>query len=145
MNLQEQPTGRLMLLAFRQFEESLLQELQQRGYMDVTLSHLNVIRHLDPQGLNLHHLARDAALSKQATSKIVADLEFKGYVSCLPDPLDRRAKRIQYRPRGEALMANAVKIVNTLERTYLSLLGEEYHVLRRALIHIYQYHTEDSL
>ncbi len=145
MDWQQQPTGRLMILAFRQFEEQLLRELRARGFKDITLSHLNVMRHLDPAGLNLVQLAEDAGLSKQAISKIIGDLARRAYVSMAPDPADGRAKRVHYQPRGKELVAAAISIVKAIEKTYLDALGDDYHGLRRALNRIYHLHGDQFL
>lgn len=131
---QHQPTGRLMIHAFRHFEEIVTSGLQAKGFNDLNMSHLNVIRQLDPAGLNLVDLAKEAAISKQAISKIAADLVLKGYVTMAPDPLDGRAKRVQFTARGKEAVATAICIVKEMEKQYLAELGSSrYHDLREAL------------
>jgi len=144
MNWHEQPTGRLMILAFRQFEEQLLRQLHHRGFIDISLSHLNIIRHLDDDGLSIVQLAREAGISKQGASKITAELVRKNYVTVLTEPRDGRAKRVEYTPRGAALVTEAVDIVKLMEKAYLTLLGDTYHDLRKGLNQIYQYHRKEA-
>lgn len=117
------PTGRLLLKAFRAFEYEVLKQLNSQGFDDITLSHLNLIRHLNPEGMRLTHLAHDAALSKQAVGKIAADLIKKDYIIMLPDPEDARAKRIMFSKKGKQLVKKAIVIVKKTEEAYEKLFG----------------------
>lgn len=116
--------------------------LHKIGYTDLNMSHLNVIRHLDPDGLNLVDLAKDAAISKQAISKIAADLDKKGYVTMARDPHDGRAKRVLFTRKGQAAVTSAINIVKDIEKQYLALVGPSaYHDMRETLatmIHLTQ-------
>lgn len=130
-----QPTTRLLLKAFRQFESELLLALAARGFDDISTSHLNLIRHLNPEGMKLSDLAKDAALSKQAISKISRSLIEKNYLEIQDDPIDARAKIIRFTPKGELLINTAVPLVIQIEQSYLRLLGEQgYQAFREALI-----------
>ena len=131
------PTGRLLLRAFRAFEESIIEALKEKNISDIQLSHLNVIRHLDPQGMHLVDLARDATLTKQAASKIVKDLKAKGYLDDIEDENDKRAKRIVYTAKGRKLIEDATTIVSELEEHYQQQLGERnYKTLRKTLLNM---------
>ena len=124
-----------MLQAFRAFEAELIRRLQGRGIHDVTYANLNVIRHLDPEGLRLSALAHDACMSKQALGKVVSELAQKGYVALEADPLDGRAKRVQYTKKGQALLKVAVTIVAEMENAYRDGLGSRgYGMLRKSLV-----------
>ena len=128
------PTGRLLINAFRAFEKQLLSELQQRGFSDITLSHLNVIRHLNPEGMKLVELAKDAALTKQAVGKIANNLEDKGYISLVSDSNDGRAKMVKYSEKGASLIDSAIEITANIEEQYQQLLGaQNYSRLRNSL------------
>jgi len=131
---QQQPTGRLLLWAFRRFEQQLMKGLHQCGFTDALPSHLNVLRHLNPEGMRLVELARDASISKQALGKMVGDLAGLGYVVVVNDPVDRRAKIINYTDKGNSLIQSAIAEVSKIETQYIALLGEErYEVLRTLL------------
>ena len=136
---QFQPTGRLLINAFRGFEKQLLLELQHQGFEDITLSHLNVIRHLNPEGMKLIELAKDAALSKQAISKICSNLVERNYIEISWDKHDGRAKTVNFSKKGTALVKAAINIVQGIEEEYLKELGETgYTQLREALITLNQ-------
>ncbi len=128
------PTARLLLHAFRHFEDGLLDELHEHGFDDVTHSHLNLLRHLDRTGLRLTQLAQDAQISKQAAGKIARELAGKGYLAILDDETDGRAKRVIYTRRGMKLMETAVMLVSQAETRYREFLGQRnYNLLRRML------------
>lgn len=128
------PTGRLLLDAFRAFESRLIDELARGGITDIKASHLNVLRHLDPQGMRLTELARDAVLSKQAASAIVGELVERGYLTFLPDPNDGRAKRVKHTRKGARMNDVATAIVIKLEQEYASLFGESFYQQLRAML-----------
>ena len=129
-----QVTGRLLINAFRAFEKKLLHELQQLSFSDITLSHLNVIRHLNPEGMKLIELANDAALSKQAISKICSNLAHKGYIEIINDNNDGRAKVVRFTQKGIRLVDTAVDITREIESQYRSNLGDkDYEQLHDSL------------
>lgn len=131
----KQPTARLMILAFREFERGLLRELKKQGISDVTPADFNVLRHLDPEGLQLTILAEHAGLSKQGVGKMVKDLEGKGYLRVKADKHDARAKVVTYTRKGEALIHKAIVIVGEIEKRYEILLGSHnYQNLREGLL-----------
>jgi len=141
-----QPTARLLLALFRAFERELLHQLASSGITDVTPSHLNIIRHLDNNGMMISRLAQDAALSKQLVGRIVKELEAKGYLKVTPDPVDRRIKYVRYTSKGSSLIANAVEIVSTIEQRYESELGStEYHQFRNQLNELIALHSQSGI
>ena len=133
-DLSNQPTGRLLVNAFRCFEKELLLRLQGKKITDITLSHLNVIRHLNPEGMKLIELARDAALTKQAISKICSNLSKKGYISIISNDIDARAKSVAFTKKGARLIEVAIEITREMEAEYIEQLGEKpYKQLRSSL------------
>ncbi|MDH5730872.1 MAG: MarR family transcriptional regulator [Gammaproteobacteria bacterium] len=136
------PTARLLLDAFRAFENDLAQQLAVQGFDDLTTGNFNLIRHLNPEGMRLVELARDAQLSKQAIGKMVNELEYKAYVEVVPDATDGRAKFVRFTPRGRKLIEQATLMVADIERHYQSMLGKkDYQKLRQAVTQIAQWHV----
>jgi DNA-binding MarR family transcriptional regulator len=130
----KQPIARLMILAFRGFEQDLLSQLEEHGICDITLSDFNVLRHLDREGLQLTTLARHAGLSKQAVGKIAKELERKGYLRVEMDIEDGRAKSVTYTKKGQKLIEKCIFIVHAIEQHYETLLGKDkYQDLKASL------------
>ncbi|HED40299.1 MAG TPA: MarR family transcriptional regulator [Chromatiales bacterium] len=141
-----QPTPRLVLLLFRAFEVSLLQQLHHNGVSDVTPSHLNVLRHLDNRGMKISLLAQDAALSKQLVGRIVKELVEKGYLKISPDASDGRAKFVCYTEKGRSLIKAATRIVAEIERNYEKELGSsEYKRFRKQLTQLTTTHQKEAV
>ncbi|MDH5325833.1 MAG: winged helix DNA-binding protein [Gammaproteobacteria bacterium] len=137
----EQATARLLLDAFRAFENELAGVLVAHGFDDVTTGNFNVLRHIDPQGLRLTRLAKDAQITKQAIGKMVRELEHKGYVEVLGDESDARAKYVRFSKKGEKLISIAIQVVTDMERQYQSILGtKNYNSLRRSVRRICEWH-----
>ena len=87
-------------------------------------AHSAVLAHIDIEGgTRLTTIAARANITPQAVGELVDDLERLGYVVRLPDPDDRRAKRIVLTERGEACVAAALSTIATLETELEDLLG----------------------
>jgi len=136
-----QPTARLMLWAFRSFEEQLTQRLQEKGFSGVKPSHFNILRHLDADGMRQIDLAVDAGITKQAVGKMVAELVQAGFVELVNDVTDGRAKRVIYTATGKSLINESVSIVKSLEKEMSEVLGiEDYATLRTSLVELLNYY-----
>ena len=120
-----QPVARLMLGAFRLFEQQLIHLLQADGFTDISLHHLNLLRHLNPEGMRLIDLARDAGITKQAAGQFCQVLSNTGYVLTSPDPSDKRAKIVTYTARGKAFLAAAYEHVHQIESNAQAYMGKE--------------------
>ena len=75
---------------------ALADELQRRlaadGFADVRFADGFVFQHLVGEPVTIGALADRLAVTQQAISKSVADLERRGYVERRPDPDDARAR-----------------------------------------------------
>ncbi len=139
------PTARLFLDAFRAFENALAKGLGEKGFTDITTGNFNILRHLNPDGMHLSALAKDAQISKQAIGKMINDLQNKGYVKLVPDKNDARAKHIHLTPKGGELIDLAISIVYDMEKNYQSLLGKkDYNILRQSTAQISGWHFKED-
>jgi len=139
------PTARLFLDSFRAFETELAQRLSKEGFSDITSSNFNILRHLNPEGMHLSALAKDAQISKQAIGKMIKDLVNKGYVSLTPDQHDARAKHVRLTANGQKLIELAIIAVTDMEQRYQTMLGKEnYALLRQSIINICDWHLNNT-
>jgi len=135
------PAARLLLDGFRAFENELAKIIDSKGITNVTRENFNVLRHLNPEGMHLSELAKDAQISKQAIGKMVRDLEHKGYVELIPDETDARAKYVRLTSKGQKLIDLASSIVSKMENDYQSLLGKKnYNNFRLSVSRICRWH-----
>jgi len=58
-------------------------------------------------------------------AELVAHLERHGYVERVPDPADRRAKRVRATRKGSALYAVAREVIAEIEQEWTEQLGEQ--------------------
>jgi DNA-binding MarR family transcriptional regulator len=114
--------------------EELHRRLAERGFHDIRNAHGCVFRWVDPTGTRLTDLAERAGHSKQAVGEFVCDLEDRGYVERIPDPLDGRAKIIRLTERGIEANAAAREIFAEIEQEWAEQIGaERIAALRDAL------------
>jgi len=131
---QPQPTARLLITLFRAFEEDVVEKLIKHGWKDISLSHLNVLRHLPYKGAQIVEIAQAAGLTKQAIGKIVNELSKRGIVKLASHAEDGRAKLVTLTAKGEKLIQDSIEIIIEVERTYEKTLGKKtYTELRTSL------------
>jgi DNA-binding MarR family transcriptional regulator len=96
------------------------------GFEDVREGHGCVFGFIDLEhGSRLTELAERSRLTKQAVGEAVAELEQKGYVERVPDPLDGRAKIIKLTPRGHDACLTGRRLFAEIEREWVERHGEE--------------------
>ena len=105
MNLlfSERNLVRLIRLVERHTATNVGKMLEQNGYAPLTARHLQVFESLDPNGSSIVQMAQNAAISKQAMSKLVKDVAAEGFVEALPDERDSRFIVVKLTPKGEVL------------------------------------------
>jgi DNA-binding MarR family transcriptional regulator len=119
--------------------EELHRRLAERGYPDIRRAHGCVFRWVEPDGTRLTELAELAGHSKQAVGEFVCDLEARGYVERVPDPLDGRAKIIRLTDRGSEAKGVAFEIFAEIESEWAERIGgERVEALRDALEALYE-------
>lgn len=102
------PTTLQLSLAAQFAAWAMLDEVSARlaaeGYGDTRSADGVIIQHLVDGPRSVTDLAARMGVTQQAASKSVADLEARGYVARLPDPDDRRARRVTLTERGHAIV-----------------------------------------
>jgi DNA-binding MarR family transcriptional regulator len=74
--------------------------LTQAGYGDLRPSDGFLVQHLQQGPASIGELAGKLGITAQGVSKIVIELEGKGYVSRTPDPADQRTRLVDLTERG---------------------------------------------
>ena len=121
----EQPLGRFLITLFRLFEDELIAGLRQLKYKNVTTTDFNVLRFIDPQGIQSVEIAKLAGVSKQAMSRQILQLEKRGFILRRQDPLDSRAQLVCFSKRGAKLIEDSISIIESIEKRYSKILGEK--------------------
>jgi DNA-binding MarR family transcriptional regulator len=116
------------------------------GHSAIHPPHLPVFEYMDREhGSRITDLARHANVTVQAMSEVVDYLEKQGYVERVPDPTDRRAKRVRLTARGDALYRAAGRLVSELEAAWTSRLGtRRMRLLKHLLGDLWDKIADDS-
>ncbi|MBH1966342.1 MAG: MarR family transcriptional regulator [Comamonadaceae bacterium] len=128
--------GRLLGHAMRRFDERVLQLMADDEQVPLALAHLaardkvgaahiHITRHLRLEGSRLTDLADAAGMSKQAMGDLVNQCEAWGLVTRQADPLDGRARLIQFTPTGLAWLAAFKSAVGQAEVEFRAAVGQE--------------------
>jgi DNA-binding MarR family transcriptional regulator len=108
---------------------ALADELQRRlaadGFADTRFSDGVVFQHLIGGPLTIGALAERLAVTQQAVSKSVVDLEKRGYLSRETDPADARARLVVLTSRGEAVIAASRRQRAALDAELRQALGAD--------------------
>ncbi len=119
------PFGSLIQLAYRAADGAIQRGLQKRGF-DVRMTHSAVLANIDvASGTRATVLAERASVSKQAIGELIDDLQARGYVKRVPDPVDGRAKLIQLTPKGHKLIDAAYEVIREIETALLNAVGDK--------------------
>lgn len=134
LEMRQQHIGRLLQQAFRGFNNRSLTKLRERGHVELTLAHMQLLPYLDLEGTHITVLAERAGITKQSMGQLILDLEKRGYIERRVDPLDRRATLVLFTSRGWQFLQDAYEIKTEIEAEFQALIGEaEMQQLREAL------------
>jgi len=124
----------LMFVSYRAMDERVVRAMCDAGFQ-VTPAQARLSQRIGDDGSRLTDLARQAQVTKQTASVLVAGLEAQGIVERVPDPADGRARLIRFTPRGKAAARRALEVVGDVEREWEEHLGPELTAsLRTALV-----------
>ena len=128
--------GRLLGHAMRRFDERVLALMAHDIDVPLALSnlaarsqisaaHIHITRHLARDGARLTELAASAGMTKQAMGTLVDQCEAWGLVTRGPDPLDARARRVQFTADGLAWLEAFRKAVAQAETEFRASVGND--------------------
>jgi DNA-binding MarR family transcriptional regulator len=128
--------GVLMFVAHRSIEQRVVSTLRDAGF-DVTPAQGRVFARIGPHGTRLTDLAEMAQVTKQTAGFLVDQLEKRGYVERVPDPIDARARLICIAERGRAAQAKAAETERLIEAEWTRHLGAaEMAALEQTLLRL---------
>jgi DNA-binding MarR family transcriptional regulator len=129
--------GPLIAALLRAPYQAAMTHLQRRlsvEFPDLRPAHMVVLHNLGlpPNGSRLTDLAERAQITVQSMGELIDTLERTGYVERIPEPADRRAKRIRYTARGRAVHDRGGEAMLELQQSWAQRLGAARfeHLLR---------------
>lgn len=108
--------------------------IEEAGFDDFRIAHMNVFAWLPESGARIGELARQAQLSKQTMTELISHLEKRGYVYRTRDPSDGRAWIIRFTVRGAELDQVARMALQKTEREWAQALGQRSYLQLRELL-----------
>ncbi len=127
--------GSLLKKIYRGYSSELLSSLQDRGFLDLRPSFLEVLIFIcHESGPTIKKVGDACALKKQTMTSHLNELERRGFIIRKVSDDDKRAIRIFLTEYGEKFKLNLFEAISLLEEKYLNILGEVefdriYHVL----------------
>ncbi len=122
----------------RQAHDELIDELHAglvaAGFDDLPPHHLGLLRRLMLDEQRPSAVAARLGLSKQAVNDLLRTYEAKGYLTLVPDPEDRRAKRVQPTDRGWELLTTAARLSAGVGRRWSRQVGAERYAVFEAVL-----------
>ena len=126
--------NRLLLRPALAMRLHIQRAIEEAGFNDFRISHMNVFAWLPDSGARIGELARQAQISKQTMTELVSYLEKHGYVYRTRDPSDGRAWIIRFTERGARLDQVARRALRDTEARWAQALGKQtYAQLRKHL------------
>jgi DNA-binding MarR family transcriptional regulator len=83
----------------------------------------NLLPHITFEGVRIGALADKVDVSKQAVSKVVAEMVEMGVVELAPDPGDARGKLVRFTAKGGEAIQHGLGVLRGLERELETELG----------------------
>ncbi len=118
--------AQLLFKCARLFNEQAITLVRERsGLSIIRTAHTQLFPHIDLEGTRLTELARRLGISKQAVGQLVNELEEIGTLERIPDPDDRRAKRIRFSRVGQQGLLEGLGILREMEAEIAHEIGEK--------------------
>jgi DNA-binding MarR family transcriptional regulator len=115
--------GWLLERAHRMFARTVSRAVQARGFADVRLVHVKLIRSVEARGTRITDIARWTGMSKQATGQLVSEFARLGYIRVVPDASDGRIKIAEYTAKGKRLLRAIVEAIAEAELRVAASIG----------------------
>lgn len=120
----DESLGNTLIKLGRLLQEHTVQELRNRGFSGIRMSHSACLPHIDLEGTRISTLAERMEITSQGAGKLVRELESLGYAERFEDPTDRRATVVRITSRGFEAMLCALKILAALESRLAERAGK---------------------
>lgn len=138
-------TCKLVYLLKRFMDEWNEKKLCREHYPDFNYSQLPLFMSIGTSGISNNELAEKLNVSKQATSKIIKELEGMNMVRSEKSPSDARAVMLFLTPDGEKYYQYVKTQINDLEEQYKKLVGaRNYEIAIDVMMKLINFHEKNN-
>ncbi len=121
------------------FDTQALKYLRESGFPMIKSADAHVMRTMRFEGSRITDMARNAGISKQAMSKLVAAFIANGFLTWAGDPNDKRNRIVSVTDAGRDLLTCGIAALQRAEQDIADIVGtQEMEKLRLVLIKIKQ-------
>ena len=125
----------------RKLDAQIEAELHYIGYKNFKSSYLPVLIMLYKEGRSVVNIAYDYGISKQAISKLTAEMMNESLLKTLVNKDDRRSMTIVLTAAGKRMATDARKCVSKLNDNYKTLIGKnKYEQMMDSLLSLLAFH-----
>ena len=117
--------GVLLGLAFEQFVAELHTRLGEAGFTGLRTTFGFAFKALSAESLTTSELATRMGITPQGAAKTVEEMVARGYVTRVPDPADKRVRRLVLTDRCRSLLAVAHEFHQQYEERLAAGLGAD--------------------
>ncbi len=128
-HLRQTNLGRLIDDLHFFFEKQALEYLREAGYPMIKSADAHVLRTMRLEGSRVTDMAKQAGISKQAMSKLVAAFVEHGFLTWSDDPSDKRNRIVSASEAGHELLSCGIVALRRAEQDIASIIGQ--HELER--------------
>lgn len=108
----------------RKLDSQIEAEVHYRGYKSFKSSYLPIFLLLYNEGSTTVKIAEDCGVSKQAISKLLAEMTSLGLIKNQVNKEDRRSSIVLLSAKGVRMSVEVRKCLNKLTENYKSLMGK---------------------
>jgi DNA-binding MarR family transcriptional regulator len=123
--LKQKSYARLVSLQKRFLDEWALEKLSQAGYRDFKMAYFPILMNIGLEGATNNELAEKGCVTKQATSKVIKELESYKLVYTELHETDNRCVVIKLTKKGKELVITAAEQIFKRMQEYEKLVGKE--------------------
>lgn len=136
--------GRLVSLQKRFFDEWAIANLANVGYPDFKIGYFAILMNINLEGSTNNELAEKVCVTKQASSKVIKEIEEYGLVTSVLDESDSRKVLIKLTKRGKEFVIKATEEVYKKMAEYEKLVGKEnFKIAMETMFKIMQYDMDN--
>jgi DNA-binding MarR family transcriptional regulator len=131
--------GALLRVPSEAIHRRIIRELNDAGFVELSLPHIAVFRFPGPDGVRPGVLAERACISKQAMNRLLGSLQDLGYLLRSDAPDEGRARVVRFTKRGHAAWAKVLQVLREIEREWNHELGaKDFAKLKEILGRVWQ-------
>ncbi len=130
----------------RHFDRWAENEIWKNGYSDFKMGYMPFLMNIDATGTTNGELAKRAAVTKQAMSKVVKELTALGIIEVRKHKVDSRSQVIFLTDKGKMFVITARQCVSGLFKEYKEVVGaKDYEIMIDSMIKILEHHQRLSV